>query len=156
IDLASGEVTALAEGTDFCSSPRPSPDGRRLCWLRWNHPNLPWDGTELVVADVGEDGLPVDPRVVAGGPSDWIAQPRWSPSGVLHFAAEPDGWMNLFRLAADDRIERVTDPIEAEFAYPDWVFGIANFAFADDGSIVAVARSGGRDRLHRIGVDGRS
>jgi dipeptidyl aminopeptidase/acylaminoacyl peptidase len=150
IDLTSGEVTVLADGSDFFAAPRLSPDGRRLCWLRWDHPNLPWDGTELVVADLDDDGRPGTSRVVAGSPADWIAQPRWSPQGVLHFAAEPDGWMNLFRLDGDDPVERVTPPIEAEFAYPDWVFGIANYAFAGDGSIVATGRSRGGDRLYRI------
>ncbi len=150
IDLASGDVTVLAEGSDFFSSPRLSPDGSRLCWLRWNHPNMPWDGTELVVADIDAAGLPSVPRVVAGSPSDWIAQPRWSPDGILHFVAEPDGWMNLFRVGDDDRVQRATPPIEAEFAFPDWVFGLANYAFAADGSIVASGRSGGRDRLYHV------
>ena len=154
ISLADGAVTVLAEGSDFCSSPRLSPDGRQLAWLRWNHPNLPWDGTELVLADLDESGLPVGERVVAGSPSDWIAQPRWSPGGVLHFVAEPDGWMNLFRLAADGSVERASEPLEAEFAFPDWVFGIANYAFAGDGTIVAVGRNNGRDRLYRIATDG--
>jgi dipeptidyl aminopeptidase/acylaminoacyl peptidase len=153
IDLADGAVTVLAEGSDFFSSPRLAPDGNRLAWLRWNHPNLPWDGTELVLADLDDAGRAVNERVVAGSPSDWIAQPRWSPAGVLHFAAEPDGWMNLFRLGPDDRIERASEPLEAEFAFPAWVFAIANYAFESDGSIVAVGRSGGRDRLYRIATD---
>ena len=85
---------------------------------------------------------------------DWIAQPRWSPAGVLHFVAEPDGWMNLFRLAPTGGVERAHAPMEAEFAFPDWVFGLSNYAFAGDGTIVAVGRSGGRDRLYRIAADG--
>ena len=148
IDLASGDVTVLVEGSDFVSSPRLSPDGQRMCWLRWSHPNMPWDGTELVVADVDADGRPAKPHVVAGSPTDWIAQPRWSPQGVLHFVAEPDGWMNLFRLADGHRVERATPPMEAEFVFPDWSFALASYAFAADGSIVASGRSGGRDRLY--------
>ncbi len=154
IDLDDGGATVLAEGSDFVSSPRLSPGGRQLAWLRWNHPNLPWDGTELVLADVAPDGSLGDARVVAGSPSDWIAQPRWSPAGVLHFVAEPDGWMNLFRLGPGDRVERASPPVDAEFAYPDWVFGVANYGFAADGTIVAVGRSGGCDRLYRIAADG--
>ena len=152
IDLASGKVTVLAESSDFFAAPRVSPDGRRMCWLRWDHPNLPWDGTELVLADLDEAGHPNAPRVVAGSPADWIAQPRWSSDGVLHFVAEPDGWMNLFRLADGDGVERATLPIEAEFAFPDWVFGLANYAFSADGRIVASGRSGGRDRLYQFGA----
>jgi dipeptidyl aminopeptidase/acylaminoacyl peptidase len=153
IDLASGELTVLAEGSDFYSSPRLSPDGRRLAWLRWSHPRMPWDGTELVLADLDDAGHPVNKRVVAGSATDWIAQPRWSPAGVLHFVAEPEGWMNLYRLDARERPERASEPVEAEFAFADWVFALANYAFAADGTIVAVGRSGGRDRLYRIAAD---
>jgi dipeptidyl aminopeptidase/acylaminoacyl peptidase len=155
VDLASGESIVIAEGSDFFGAPRLSPDGRRLAWLRWSHPNMPWDGTELVVADLDDAGLPVTPRVVAGGRTDWIAQPRWSPDGVLHFVAEPDGWMNIQRETADGRIEAVV-AIEAEFAFPDWLFAYANYAFAGDGSIVAIGRSGSRDRLYRLPVAGGS
>jgi dipeptidyl aminopeptidase/acylaminoacyl peptidase len=155
VDLASGESIVIAEGSDFFGAPRLSPDGRRLAWLRWSHPNMPWDGTELVVADLDDAGLPVTPRVVAGGRTDWIAQPRWSPDGVLHFVAEPDGWMNIQRETADGRIEAVA-AIEAEFAFPDWLFAYANYAFAGDGSIVAIGRSGSRDRLYRLPVAGGS
>ena len=153
IDLASGDPEVLAFGADFYSNPRISPDGRRMSWLRWNHPNLPWDGTELVLADLDGDGRPTNERVVAGSPSDWIAQPRWSPDGVLHFIAEPDGWMNLFRLGSDERGERATEPIDADFAFPDWWFGFSNYAFEPDGAIVAIGRSEARDRLYRIGRD---
>jgi dipeptidyl aminopeptidase/acylaminoacyl peptidase len=154
IDLVDGAVTVLAEGSDFVSAPRLSPDGGRLAWLRWDHPNLPWDGTELVLADLDDAGRPINERVVAGSSSDWIAQPLWSPAGVLHFVAEPDGWMNLFRVGPADRIEGASEPVAAEFAFPDWVFRLANYAFEPDGTIVAVGRSGGRDRLYRIGADG--
>ena len=149
VDLDSGESTVLADGSDFFAAPRLSPDGRRLAWLRWNHPNMPWDGTELVLADLDETGRPLDPRVVAGSRSDWISQPRWSPHGILHFVAEPAGWMNIHRLTAGGQVE-VVAALDAEFAFPDWNFGFSNYAFAADGSIVGVGRSGGRDRLYRV------
>ena len=88
------------------------------------------------------DGSIGEAETVAGSQSDWISQPRWSPDGVLHFAAEPGDWMNLFRFV-DGRVEAVTD-LEAEFVYPDWQFGF-RLRVRADGSIVAVARSGGRD-----------
>jgi dipeptidyl aminopeptidase/acylaminoacyl peptidase len=90
--------------------------------------------------------------VVAGSRRDWISQPRWSPDGVLHFAAEPDGWMNLFR-HVDGKIEKITD-YEAEFVGPDWQFGYSTYEFLGDGSIIAIARSGGRDQLVRVALDG--
>ena len=151
IDLASGEVSVLVDGADFYAAPRLSPDGSNLAWLEWRHPNMPWDGTTLRLAAVAGDGSIGDAETVAGSQSDWISQPRWSPDGVLHFAAEPGDWMNLFRFVAG-RVEAVTDR-EAEFVYPDWQFGFSTYGFVADGSIAAVARSGGRDRLYRIGPE---
>jgi hypothetical protein len=151
IDLASGEVSVLVDGADFYAAPRLSPDGSKLAWLEWRHPNMPWDGTTLRLAGIAADGSIGEAETVAGSRSDWISQPRWSPDGVLHFAAEPGDWMNLFRFA-DGRVEAVTD-LDAEFVYPDWQFGFAGYGFAADGSIVAVARSGGRDRLYRVGPE---
>ena len=154
IDLDDGSVEVLVSGSDFFAAPRLSPDGSQLAWLRWDHPNLPWDGTELVLADLDDGGRPTNERIVAGSPSDWIAQPRWSRDGRLHFAAEPDGWMNLFRHEADGTATRASQPLELEFAFPDWVFGITNYGILDDGTILAIGRGGGRDRLLRIDPDG--
>jgi dipeptidyl aminopeptidase/acylaminoacyl peptidase len=148
----SGDVEVLAQGRTFYSSPRLSPDGTRLAFLAWDHPNLPWDGTELFVAPVAADGSLGRPEHVAGSTADWIAQPVWSPSGVLHFVAEPDGWMNLQRVG-----ERGVEPVtrlEAEFAFPDWQFGFRNYAFAPDGTIFAIGRGDGADRLYRIPPNG--
>ncbi|MBF8291153.1 MAG: peptidase family, catalytic domain protein, partial [Chloroflexi bacterium] len=152
IDLASGAVEVIVMGADFYAAPRLSPDGRTLAWLEWRHPNLPWDGTELKLAPVADDGSLGPSVAVAGSQADWISQPRWSPAGELHFVAEPDGWMNLFRLR--NGIVEAIAPTAAEFASPDWIFGIAEYGFLADGGILAVGRSGGRDRLYRIGPDG--
>jgi len=148
IDLGDGALTVLVEGADFYAAPRLAPHGGHLAWLEWRHPNLPWDGTELRLADLAGDGSVTAARTIAGSPTDWISQPRWSPGGVLHFAAEPTGWMNLYRLTGDE-IEPVAQ-MDAEVVYPDWQFGYSTYGFLPDGSIVVVARSGGRDRLCRI------
>ena len=153
IDLATGEVEVIAQGADFYAAPRLAPDGRHLCWLEWNHPNLPWDGTRLQLAAVGEGGGLGPATTIAGSANDWVSQPRWSPGGVLHFVAEPDGWMNLFRFHGG-AIERITPPMNVEFASPDWIFGNAEYGFLADGGLLAVGRSGGRDRLYRIQPDG--
>ena len=152
IDLDSGDVTVLAEGADFYAAPRLSPDGTTLVWLEWHHPNMPWDGTELLLATIAPDGSLQDRRTVAGSRREWISQPRWSPDGILHFAAEPTGWMNLYRYLGG-QIEPVTD-LQAELVGPDWQFGYASYAFLQDGEIVGVARSSGRDNLIRIAWDG--
>ena len=152
IDLTTGDVSILVEGADFYAAPRLSPDGSTLAWVEWHHPNMPWDGTELFQAPILDDGR-LGPRLlVAGSRTDWISQPRWSPDGILHFAAEPHGWMNLFRFANGD-IETVTD-YEAEFVGPDWQFGYATYEFMADGSILSIARSGGRDQLVKVDARG--
>ena len=103
VDLESGDEIVLASGNDFYSSPRLSPDGRRLAWLTWNHPNMPWDGTELFVCDLDAEGLPENVERVAGGPDESIFQPEWSPDGTLHFVSDRTGWWNLYRLGRGKR-----------------------------------------------------
>ena len=149
IDLDSGDVTVLVSGSDFIAAPRISPSGDQLAWLEWSHPNMPWDGTELRLADVATSGSIGEATTVAGSPTDWIAQPRWSPDGVLHFVAEPKGWMNIHRLIGGH--PEVVTALEAEFAAPDWLFGWSNYGFLPDGSIVAIGRSRGQDRLYQLG-----
>jgi dipeptidyl aminopeptidase/acylaminoacyl peptidase len=145
----SGQVAVLAEGRDFYAAPRPSPDGTRLAFLTWDHPNMPWDGDELQIAQVGSDGGLESVDRVAGSATEWVAQPRWSSAGDLHFVGETTGWMNVYRLAGGAVVPMA--PMAAEFAYPDWLFGFSNYTFLPDGRIVAIGRSGGRDRLYLIG-----
>jgi dipeptidyl aminopeptidase/acylaminoacyl peptidase len=152
IDLESGNVTVLAAGADFYAAPRLSPDGGTLVWLEWHHPNMPWDGTELLSATIAPDGALGAATRIAGSRTDWISQPRFSPDGTLYIAAEPDGWMNLHRLV-DGRIETVTD-LQAELVGPDWQFGYVHYDFLANGEILASARAGGRDQLIRIASGG--
>ena len=141
-----GAVDVLIEGSDFVSSPRLSPDGTRLAWLRWDHPNLPWDGVECLVAPVGADGRLGTARIVAGDPATWTSQPRGAPDGSLVVASEPGEWIGLHRWDGA-RLTSLTDGIAAEFAGPDWVFGLSTHGVAGDGTIVAIGRADGRDRL---------
>ncbi|MBC8056997.1 MAG: PD40 domain-containing protein, partial [Rhizobiales bacterium] len=97
IALDTGATEVLARGHDFFASPALSPDGRQLAWLGWDHPNMPWDGTTLWIADVAPDGTLGAPRRVAGGRAESIFQPSWSPSGELHFVSDRTGWWNLYR-----------------------------------------------------------
>ncbi len=142
-------IRVLVAGSDFFSSPRLAPGGARLAWLRWDHPNLPWDGAECLVATLDADGSPVAPRVVAGDPATWTTQPRWLPDGSLVVATEPGEWIGLHRWDGD-RLTPLTDGIAAEFAGPDWVFGLASHGVAADGSVLGVGRAQGRDRIWRI------
>jgi len=126
----------IATGHDFFAAPRYSPSGR-LAWLAWDHPRMPWDGTELWLA--GDD------RPVTGGAGESVSQPRWSPEGVLHWISDRSGWWNLYRDG------RPLDPAEAEFGGPDWVFGQSTYAFLPDGGLVATRASRGTARLGVLG-----
>ena len=139
----------LHSGPDFVAAPRVSPAGDRLAWLEWDHPDMPWDATRLRVATIGADGTLGTPDLAAGGLDESIAQPEWSAAGELHFVSDRTGWWNLYRLAEGPRLDALA-PMDAEFADPAWIFGRSSYGFLPDGSIVAVARSGGRDRLFHI------
>ncbi len=117
----------LMEGNNFYSAARLSPDGTKLAYLTWNHPNMPWDGCELWVAGVEAEGALLHPRLVAGSQTESIFQPEWSPDGVLHFVSDKTGWWNLYRWK-DNKIETLC-PMQAEFGEPQWVFGMSTYDF---------------------------
>jgi dipeptidyl aminopeptidase/acylaminoacyl peptidase len=130
----SAEPRVIASGRDFYSNARISPDGSTLSWLAWDLPWMPWDGTELFVADLAIDGSLGEPRRVAGAAGEEsIWQPSWSPAGELYWASDRSGWWNLERERAGTR-ERVC-PRAAEFGWPQWVFGASSYAFLADGRI---------------------
>jgi dipeptidyl aminopeptidase/acylaminoacyl peptidase len=129
-----------AERHRFVTGPRLSPDGRRAAWLAWDHPRMPWDGTELVVADVDDQGRLVVPRTVAGGPEESVAQADWAADGSLLYASDRDGWWHLYR---DD--EKLCGG-EEEFAGPLWKLGQRWFAPLECG-LIAVLHGRGSLRL---------
>ena len=136
IDLAGkNAIQQLAMGDDFYSSPTLSPDGRRLAWLSWNHPNMPWDGTQLFLADLDHSGRIMDVHCIAGGAEESIFQPQWSPSGELYFVSDRSGWWNLYRYA-EAGVECLLER-EAEFGLPQWVFGMSTYAFSGPDQILA-------------------
>ncbi len=130
----SGKSQILVSGNDFYSSPRISPDGSYLAWLTWNHPNMPWDGTELWVGKFDEDGSIVESRRIAGGTHNSIFQPEWSPDGILHFVSDRTGWWNLYRWQDGEAV--ALHEMEAEFGGPQWVFGYSTYAFLSSHAIV--------------------
>ncbi|MGH3090437.1 MAG: S9 family peptidase [Rubrobacteraceae bacterium] len=139
IDLDDGAETVLATGSDFFSSPRISPDGNRLAWLTWNHPNMPWNGTELWACDLDEEGTPANARKVAGGEDESIFQPEFSPDGTLHFVSDRTGWWNLCR---EGEVEPLYE-MEAEFGLPQWGFGMSTYAFLSGDRIICAYIRGG-------------
>ncbi|MDG4866083.1 prolyl oligopeptidase family serine peptidase, partial [Streptomyces sp. T-3] len=116
-------------------------DGRRAAWLAWDHPRMPWDGTELMVADVGVDGTFGAASTAAGGPEESIAQAEWAPDGTLLFASDRTGWWNLYR-ADPERGAVALCRREEEFAGPLWKIGARWFAPLDNGLIAVVHGKG--------------
>jgi dipeptidyl aminopeptidase/acylaminoacyl peptidase len=142
-DSSGGRV--LVSGNDFYASPRLDPEGTQLAWQTWNHPNMPWDGCELWLAEVTNDGSLANHRRVAGSMRESIFQPEWSPDGMLYFVSDRTGWWNLYRLK-DGAIEPLY-PMEVEFGLPQWVFGATTYAFESAQRIVCSYWSRGRATL---------
>jgi dipeptidyl aminopeptidase/acylaminoacyl peptidase len=154
VNLDDGDETVLAAGNDFYSSPRLSPDGGRLAWLTWNHPNMPWDGTDLVVCHMNAEGLPENVERVAGGQGESIFQPEWSPDGTLHFVSDRTGWWNLYRRRTG-RVEPLYEK-EAEFGSPQWIFGMSTYAFLSPGRIVCSYTDRGASHLTLLDTENRN
>ncbi|MCX6364275.1 MAG: prolyl oligopeptidase family serine peptidase, partial [Actinobacteria bacterium] len=149
----------VAAGHDFYAAPRLSPDGRQIAWLSWDHPQMPWDGTDLWVADMTAAGELAAERRVAGSPAESVLQPTWSPDGRLHFISDRSGWWNLYRVesgrsgdavGADGASVTALAPLAAEFAKPAWVFGLQNYDFLPDGRIAAAFGQNGVEHLGLI------
>ena len=133
-DAGIDEIRVLLSGNDFYSTPRISPDGSQMAWLTWNHPNMPWDGTELWLADLTPEGEVAHSRRIAGGNDESIFQPVFSPDGVLYFISDRDNWWNLCRWSRERR--ETVYAKEAEFGLPQWQFGMSTYAFESDRRLV--------------------
>ena len=141
-------IAELVGGHDFFAYPRPSPDGRHLAWISWDHPNMPWDGSDLWCAEIAADGGLGAPRHVAGGAAESIFQPEWSPDGVLHYVSDRSGWWNLYAEAGQQPDEhRALAPMAAEFGLPLWQFAMTSYRFLADGRLVCRFNDGGISRL---------
>ena len=145
--------TILVEGADFYSNPRVSPAGDQVIWLSWNHPNMPWDETELWLADMLEDGLLGNARKLAGGTAESIFQPQWSPDGSIYFISDRTGWWNLYRWQGAE-IE-IMLAMEAEFAIPQWTFGRSTYAFISEDEILCSYDCQGSGHLARFDIPTR-
>lgn len=148
VSLTDGKTELLVSGHDFYSFPRVSPDGSKLAWLAWNHPNMPWDGSELWFAEIATDGSIAGAKLVAGGLRESIFQPEWSPDGFLHFVSDRTGWWNIYRANSDGAVENLCE-LAAEFGCPQWVFGMSTYAFESTEKIVCAFVEAG---IWRLGV----
>jgi dipeptidyl aminopeptidase/acylaminoacyl peptidase len=143
LDGGGAEAVVLTDGHDFFSFPRLSPDGLSLAWTCWDHPNMPWDGTELWVAPLADPGAATQ---VAGGEGESVFQPEWDAEGRLHFVSDRDGWWNLYRAGGNRGVEQLTSE-QADIGHPQWLFGGSTYAFLDGGAIACIRCERGEERL---------
>ncbi len=151
IPIAGGPAKVIASGHDFYATPRISPDRTQLLWLTWNHPNMPWQETELWLASLDDQGTPHDPKRIAGGSGESIFQPSWSPDGIVHFVSDRSDWWNVYR--REGATDRPLAPREAEFGRPLWSLGTSTYDFADASTMIATFGRGGRWHLARIDLE---
>ena len=130
-------VRVLAASHHFLTGPKASPDGKRVAWIGWNHPNMPWDGTELCVADVKDDGTFGDHQVLAGGATEAVCQVEWDSADELLALTDPTGWWNLYRITLDGRATNLA-PCEEELGGPLWTVGPRWFVKVSPGRFVVL------------------
>lgn len=153
IDVNTGELITLEQGCDFYASPRLNATANQLCWQSWNHPNMPWDGNELWLADVNGAGQIENKKHIAGADDVSVFQPQWSPDGVLYFISDDSGWWHLYRYrntcSAKQTAGKITQLTEGEkeLGLPQWVFAQSSYAFVNDERIIFCYQSQGRATL---------
>ena len=150
----------LATGHDFYASPCLSKDGKWLVWLTWDHPRMPWEGTELWMAAIKDDGTIGTPNLIAGSSTESIFQPLWADDGTLYFVSDRTGWWNLYRWhsanLADNpnhpgEIEAIC-PKEAEFGQPQWVFGMSSYGLRNQNELIATYSENGLQKLASLNL----
>ncbi|MBZ0188915.1 MAG: prolyl oligopeptidase family serine peptidase, partial [Candidatus Obscuribacterales bacterium] len=151
------EPVTLVSGHDFFSGVRLSFCGRKLAYLAWDHPNMPWDGTYLYLADLDKDGLVADKEIIAGGVEESIFQPSFSPQNVLYFVSDAHGYWSLYRFDGKQKSPLVVDRLpDKEFGMPLWVFGMSTYAFLADSTIVCAYNDKGIWHLGIMSATGDS
>ena len=131
-------VREIAGGSDFLAFPRPAPDGRRVAWIAWDHPRMPWDGTELRVGELGPDGTVSSVATVLGGADESVLQPEWADADTLYVISDRSGWWNLYRLPAGGGEPEPLCPRAEEFGQPLWQLGAVTYARLADGRLAVL------------------
>jgi len=149
IDIHTGTLLTLEEGDDFYASPRLNASASKLCWQSWNHPNMPWDGNQLWLADINNTGQISHKKHIAGADDIAIYQPQWSPDETLYFISDESGWWHIYRYLTTDSstsIQKLTEG-EKEFGLPQWVFAQSSYAFIDNTQLICCYQNRGEKNL---------
>lgn len=148
----SSSPRVLAEGHDFFAAPALALDGRKLAWISWDHPRMPWDGTALHEAVLNDEFSVTSARIVCGSPTESVLQPKYGVGGTLHYISDRTGWWNLYAELPEGVVSLAARP--ADCAVAPWIFGTSSYALSSDGSLVTVWSAEGVSRLGVIAVNG--
>ncbi len=157
VKIQNGRVSKIQEGRYFYSSLCLSPNGKKLAFLAWDLPDMPWDAAELWIADIGDNGDLKNLTKIAGSKTESVFQPRWSKNNDLYFISDKTNWWNLYRYR-NNQIEAIYE-MDAEFGYPQWIFGLSRYDFyetEDKTYIFAVYTKNGKSYLAKIDVEEKS
>jgi len=138
INITNGHQSTLLAGNDFYASPRLNSSATQLCWQTWNHPNMPWDGNHLWLANIDSNGHLVDKKHIAGDDNTSVFQPQWSPDDILYYISDDTDWWHLYRytnIGDTIQTEQLTDG-EKEFGLPQWIFAQSTYAFISRSEII--------------------
>lgn len=151
ININSGEVSNIEQGNDFYASPRINGISSQLCWQTWNHPNMPWDGNQLWLADLDKNGTLKNKKLIAGNNNVSVFQPSWSPDNILYYISDDTGWWHLYRHT--DKNQQLTYG-DKEFALPQWVFAQSTYAFINATDILCCYQASGKSTLAKLSLTG--
>src|SRR3990167_9211495 len=141
----SQRIEVLTSGADFYASPRVSPDGTRILFLSWDHPQMPWEGTELHVLEFKNEKAVTKPHYVCGSNDESIGQPQFSSKGDIYFVSDRRNWWNLYCYSHDEIKPVVT--MAAEIGYPAWIFATKVYDIVDEHRVVCIINENGRHWL---------
>ncbi|KAJ5149843.1 hypothetical protein N7448_001421 [Penicillium atrosanguineum] len=142
IDIRSGKETTIAEGDDFYSHPKFDPSGKYVSWIQWSHPDMPWTGTVLHVAEWASGSLQNNTSIAGKAMVESIAQPKWGLDGLLYFASDRTGFWQLYSYDpknANTRSLSLKGLEKADFAIAEWELGSSTYISLDERTIVATA-----------------
>lgn len=140
-------IRSVVSGSHFLTNARLSPDGAKLAWIAWEHPQMPWDGTELRVAELTADGVCGPWRALMGSTTESVLQPEWADNDSLFVISDRSGWWNLYRMSlAEGSYAEPLCPRSEEFGGALWQLGSRWYAPLADGRLLTV-RTLGVDRL---------
>ncbi|MBD3190264.1 MAG: prolyl oligopeptidase family serine peptidase [Candidatus Heimdallarchaeota archaeon] len=154
------EPTILVRGNDFYADPIFSSDGKRIAWLTWNHPYMPWDSTELFIGDFNSNQLAIESmKKVIGGPEESVCIPKFDDEGCLYFIRDkkcndeycPENWWNIHRYK-NGNIEIITNEL-MEFGIPLWVFSLSTYDFLSEDKLICQYIDKGRESLAIVNLE---